>query len=503
MTPVSGILLLIILFLLCGGSLLAGLRGKNRLCLLLILVTGLGLRLFCAADPMLHPWDERYHALVAKNMTEQPLTPKLYREHVRDFDYRSWTANEIWLHKQPVPLWGMALGIKMWGVSEISARLPSVLLSVLSILLTFRIAVLLFHSERVGLVAAFLQAVNGLCIELASGRVATDHIDTFFLFFTELSLFLILLHAKNNRKILLVGAGAACGAAILTKWLPALIVFPLYLIINAKRKNPNRFLAELVIMGGAMLLVALPWQIYAYALYPAEYRWEQHFNRLHFTEGLDGHGRPWWYFIDRIRVTVNEMIYPVLLWFGYYAWKAHRMRRENLLLLVYLIVPFLVFSVAKTKMQGYLLFTFPAYFILLGLFTEKMWFVRDDEPPAKKFRSLKILASVLIFALALRYGLERVKPLADRSRERQAKQELLHADFPKQSVLFNIPCPIEVMFYTDCIAYPDLPDRNLTERLHLKNYNLFIVDDGNLSNELMTDERIEKVELPLTLGMCR
>lgn len=46
-----------------------------------VVLAGLLLRVICAADPLLHEWDERYHALVAKNMAEGSfLTPTLYAD---------------------------------------------------------------------------------------------------------------------------------------------------------------------------------------------------------------------------------------------------------------------------------------------------------------------------------------------------------------------------------------------------------------------------------------
>lgn len=187
---IQGILLIGLLVIFYGISFFVYLRGRVYLSLFFIILSGFGLRIFCSLDPMLHPWDERYHALVAKNLIDEPLEPKLYKEPIIDYDYKNWTANKIWLHKQPMPLWSMALSLKIFGISEFSLRLPSILLSTMSIFLTFCIGLFLFNSDRVGLIAAFLQSINGLVIELSSGRVATDHIDTFFLFFVELSIFL-------------------------------------------------------------------------------------------------------------------------------------------------------------------------------------------------------------------------------------------------------------------------------------------------------------------------
>ena len=499
---IQGMFIVSLLTILYGISIFLYLKKRIYPTLFLIVFSGFALRLFCSSNPMLHPWDERYHALVAKNIMEQPFEPKLYKYHVLDYDYRSWTANKVWLHKQPIPLWSMALSLKVFGVNEFSLRLPSVFLSTFCIYLTFCISLLLFGSDRVGLIAAFLHSINGLAIELSSGKVATDHIDTFFLFFTELSIFFVLLNAKNGKKVFMFVAGIACGAAILTKWLPALIIFPLYLAINAKNKNKRQLLTDLIILSTTISLTALPWQIYAQWLFPLEYQWEQHFNKLHFTEGLEGNGGAWWYFVDRIRINVNEMIYIILLWFFYDALQKENkaLKSENLFLLIYIAVPFLVFSIAKTKMPGYLLFTFPAYFIISGLFIERLVFSAHGVLRKTKFQKFNIFIVTVIFALAIRYGLERVKPFKTHEKEMLAKKEMMRTNFPPKSVVFNIPYPIELMFYASCIAYPVIPDSSLINQLYDKNYHLFIVDNDDLSNNVKKNSKIKKIKLPAVMS---
>lgn len=79
-------------------------------------------------DPFLYEWDEKYHALVAKNMLQHSLKPMLYVHQYFATDPYNWTYNNIWLHKQPLFLWQMALSMMFFGVSEQAMRLPSVLI---------------------------------------------------------------------------------------------------------------------------------------------------------------------------------------------------------------------------------------------------------------------------------------------------------------------------------------------------------------------------------------
>src|SRR4030042_4334558 len=185
----------IIVFIICTLCILLSWRffkkSSLKSALLLLVISGLILRLYGASDHYLHAWDERYHALVAKNLIHHPLKPTLYDNPLLAYDYKNWTGNHVWLHKQPLPLWGIALSIWLFGANEMAVRLPSIILTIIGILIMFRTARILYN-PGVAFIAAFLYSINGLIISLAGGRDATDHIDIFFLFFISLAVLLVL-----------------------------------------------------------------------------------------------------------------------------------------------------------------------------------------------------------------------------------------------------------------------------------------------------------------------
>lgn len=114
-------------------------QDKYKIAVMLLILSGLALRLYTSGDFFLHAWDERYHALVAKHFIQHPLIPTLYENPILQYNYKDWLGNHIWLHKQPLPLWGMALSMWMFGVNVFALRLPSIILSTIGIWLTFSI----------------------------------------------------------------------------------------------------------------------------------------------------------------------------------------------------------------------------------------------------------------------------------------------------------------------------------------------------------------------------
>lgn len=248
-------------------------KDNYKIAVLLLVICGLALRIYTSTDFFLHSWDERYHALVAKNLIQNPLTPTLYSNPVLPYDYKNWAANHIWLHKQPLPLWVMAASMWLFGVNEIALRLPSIVMTTTGILLMFYIGSY-FVNKKVGYLAAFFFSINGLIIELTGGRVATDHVDIFFLFFVELAIFLSIVYVQKRKTIYTIIAGISMGAAILSKWLPGLIVLPVWLLIVIDSGNfrPKEIMAQFFILLTTGIIIFLPWQIYIYTAFSLEAR---------------------------------------------------------------------------------------------------------------------------------------------------------------------------------------------------------------------------------------
>jgi len=341
---------------------------------LLLMICGLALRIFTSSDFFLHTWDERYHALVAKNLLNHPFTPTLYDNPILPYDYKIWVGNHIWVHKQPLPLWTMAASMWLFGANEIALRLPSIILTTIGIWLTFFIGSYFFN-KKIGYLAAFFFSINGLIIELTAGRVATDHIDIFFLFFVELAVVFSILFAQRKKSVFNLLAGVSIGAAILSKWLPALIVVPIWLliIIDSEKFKIKKIISHFIILLTTCCLIFLPWQIYIFSAFPLEANWEASFNFKHITEVLDEQTGPFYYFIGKIRINYGELIYMPLIWF---LWKSlnNLKDKKRLAISIWVLVPLLFFSITKTKMQAYILFISPALFLM----TAEFFFMLND-----------------------------------------------------------------------------------------------------------------------------
>ena len=194
------------------------------------------------------PLDEVFHAIVARNFLKHPLTPTLVDRPFLPYNRDDWLANHIWLHKPPMAMWQIAVSYAILGVGTLALRLPSAILSTLAAGLTYLIGVRLLDRTS-ALIAAALQAFNPVILMLTHGYVFSDHVDISLLFWTELSIYFLILavpsfnggdfgeisRAAKHRRFFLILCGITQGLAFLSKTYPALIVTLLALVVFAKR----------------------------------------------------------------------------------------------------------------------------------------------------------------------------------------------------------------------------------------------------------------------------
>lgn len=454
-------------------------RQKYDLAALALVVMGAGLYLFMASTPYLQPWDERYHALVAKNLIQHPLLPTLYDNPVLPYDYKQWAGNHIWVHKQPVTLWGMALSIKVFGTNVLAVRLPSVLMAASTVYITYSIGRKLFN-PRVGLIAAFFFAINGLIFDLVGARMATDHVDVFFMFFVTLSVLCAINFTQSKKIWWNLLCGVFVGAAILCKWLPALIVLPIWLsLVLHYQWRFKQFFFHGLLLVSVIILVALPWQLYIHAKFPLESAWESKYNVMHLYQDLENTSKPFYYYADVMRVSFGELIYLPFVWVilqGY--------RRKNdgryWALLIWIVIPFLFFSFSATKLQGYIAFCTTALFIVAAVFTDGV--LKKEIIIQRKWLRYTIL--VLLIGLPVRYSLERLKPFSGIPQSTDWQSDILEfANTPantSNAVIFNTEHPIEFMYHTHATAYIGIPLQKTVDSLQLAGYDVYVVRKGNI-----------------------
>jgi len=214
------------------------------------------------------------------------------REMFETGDWVSPTFNyEPRFAKPALVYWLMSISYSLFGVDEFSARLPSAIFGLGSIVLQY-LFVSRFCGAVVGLFAALMLLLNLEMIGLS--RMALT--DSVLIFLTTLSLFSFWLgfhgHDRERRWRWMVYVGMAL--ATLTKGpvgcLVPLVTISLYLTVTSQWR---RFWRQGAPLAGTILFaaLALPWYVMMWSLHGTEYAASAEANTVgRFFNPMEGHG---------------------------------------------------------------------------------------------------------------------------------------------------------------------------------------------------------------------
>jgi len=434
----------------------------------LVLGAAFIIRADAAAQFSLHAWDERFHAVVAKHLMQHPLRPTLFPighpEVASD-----WMHADVWLHKPPLAMWMMAASMSLAGVNELAMRAPSVLLGTIAVWLTYRIA-LRVGGLSLAILAAYFHAVNGFLVGLSAGRRVADHVDVALLVCVEAGVLAIVSARPGPTRGFFVGA--ATGLAILSKSLPGALTLGLLLV--AQRQRYRERFVEVAVAAGAAMTVTLPWFLYVANRYPEASRQEWTYTLQHLGVVVEGHTGPWWFYLADAPRSFGEQL-PIALLLGALAL---RERPWSMLVAAWIVVPYVIFSAAKTKLPNMVMVAAPAAFLVNAAAVDAL---RSWAPTGAILGWFRWTALLVFVLLPTRSLLEPHGPLERRDRfpEHAQAYRSLSATVPTGTThVFNVPDPVTAMFYTDLIVVGRRPTEAEVRKLQQDKRPVVVVRQG-------------------------
>ena len=367
-------------------------RKESFFPLVCLFIVGVTVMMIQVGNTHLWEQDEGFYATTAAEM------------HARN-DWITPTFNgKLFAHKPPMMFWGMMVGYRAFGVSELGARFVSTLFGLGTIFLTFAIARKLFDATT----GLFAGLAIGSCIMFTMvARSATA--DAHLTFFTVVALHLWVCDyfaaPGANRDQMLsavrwqtwIATYAVMGLAVLTKG-PIGFLFPtavigLFLLTEDKQPNsvqstslqrlwmlvkpynPLAFSMTVwkmrpITAATVVLLVAAPWYLLVQWRTDGEFMREfigvHHLGRM--SQAMDNHSGPIVYYL----VVCLIGMYPwsafaiptAISWFG--QWKLPGQSRAVRFVSCWVAVYLVIFSLASTKLPNYVLPAYPALAIMIG-----------------------------------------------------------------------------------------------------------------------------------------
>ena len=296
---------------------------------------------------------------------------------------------DLWNTKPPLGAWLIALSFKMFGINEFALRFWSAFSAVIIIIIVY-----LFGKEIknrvVGIIAAILLLVNKGFIGYHGAR--TGDYDVLVTLFIISSMYLFYLYIKKKEKRLLIYTSISIALAVLVKGIigmfPLAIIF-IYICHSKSFKqyfNKNSLYASLVFLS-----ITLPWFVIRF------FRGSEFFIRMisydlikRSVEPIEGHVGGWLYYFSYLKHNLGILLFILfLIGFTYSVYLMKKKNRPIAILVIWISLFFLVFTIAQSKLFWYIIPIYPAISIIIANFG-------DDLRRLFKIKELTLLIIFLI-----------------------------------------------------------------------------------------------------------
>jgi 4-amino-4-deoxy-L-arabinose transferase-like glycosyltransferase len=362
---------------------------------------------FLGTEPL---WniDEGMHAAMAKDMLVSGdwVTPRF--------------NGTPFLDKPPLFIWLVAASLRVLGLTEFAARLPSALLACVAVVLTYR-----FGRSAVGGRAGVLSALT-LATSVAFVVMARVEVhDMTLTACTTLALvsFWRFFRGDGSARVNLGVMYASTAVGLLVKGPVAAALIGLVIVAFLAIAGRLDVIPRMRPVWGALLVLAVsaPWYVAMEAANPGYLRYFLVTQHLFNVAGSHArHAEPFWFYgVTIIGGLLPWSVYlPQAFW---NAWTARGSRRDHvaIFLLVWTVAPTVLLSLASSKLHNYLLPVFPAAALLVGT----AW-GRLIDRPSRSYRRSFVVSTVVTLALLVAAavtlattGLDRFRTIYDFSVE--------------------------------------------------------------------------------------
>ena len=368
-----------------------------------IVFGGVALQLRNLGHEELTFFDEFFHATVARNLLKDPFRFTLYDAPAVEVA-GGWTTAHVWLHKPPLALWQIALSFLALGTTTFALRLPSLLLSAGIAVITYRLAMELFRSRSVGVIAAALCAFNPFIAGSVHGRHFSDHLDVALLFYTVAGLLAVARGINTGSYGAYALAGLMLGLAFVTKAFPALItagvLTALWMTTRLGIVTAVVTFWRLVVCALTAAVVVTVWAVPMYLTYGDDfvelgvYVWWSHLDT-----DIHGWGAPFdGYLLDYAIRNVPWFYVSGLVAVGVMTWRGLRGSRSDLFIALWTWGALLPLSLATSKMPSTSLIVMPGFALAFG---RLVMLALEGSPLALGSWAGTVLASLIVGGVSL------------------------------------------------------------------------------------------------------
>lgn len=316
----------------------------------------------------IYSWDEARHGVNAYEMLRQ-----------RNFIVNTYRyKTDYWNLKPPLSYWAIMAGYKIAGFNALGLRLISGICAMLTIII-----VAIFVKKNFGNLASLLSMLTlSTSIQFIINHCArTGDADSLFVFLFTAAILSLLLSVKNDKWLYV--SGLAFSFAFLTKSWHAgniAIIMGLYLIFTGKYKRLSY--KKWISLCLCMIVPILIWAVvrYQYDGFTFFKNMVAYDLLLRSTVPIEGHvGDESYYAIILCRFYFLwlAILLGMILFYNFYknvSFDMFKSEHQSYIIGIFLwvIIPFMMFTFAKTKVRWYILPIYPPLSIAMGVLASKI-----------------------------------------------------------------------------------------------------------------------------------
>ncbi len=278
---------------------------------------------------------------------------EIAREMLVNNNYLEPTLNGIkHFHKPPLAYWGMALGMKIFGINGFGVRFFGIVFAIIGIIATYLTAQIFNRAYEFNFHSSIVLS-SSLLFLICSRIVSTD---IYLASFTMLALYFLfrqIFFYKSFNNAILYSFFLALG--FLTKG-PVIFIFTLlpYLICKCFLKDHKKVFSanEIVLSFLLFLIVALPWYIYVAYKNPGLINYFIGYQTIARISTEKFHRNAPFYFF--LLIFISTFI-PYFIYFIKGLFNLNQIPYNIKVLYLYVFIPLFFFSLIKSKLATYIL----------------------------------------------------------------------------------------------------------------------------------------------------
>ncbi len=284
--------------------------------------------------------------------------------------FTPWAYGSLfWTAKPPLTMWLMSLSYQVFGVTNFAARIWSTIFGALSLVVIYYLGKKLYN-PYVGFLSALV--LGSFATFYAYARLAMTDVPLVFFILGSIYFFVLSEKTENHTDRNAVISGLFLGLALMTKQMEALLVLIIifFYLVATKKSLKFLFTKRFTLFWGVGLLVFSPWLIYMDIRFGSQFwQWYFVYNGISRSVGtLENHSQSYLFYFNYIAhyespYLVALLPFAAILCLFRAVWKR---LKEDTLIFLWMAIVLLVFTVAQTKLEWYIMPVFPAFAIAIS-----------------------------------------------------------------------------------------------------------------------------------------